>query len=93
MKRRKNSGIPPGFAVDAGAFEHLIESGMIAKYELTSNQCILYVRNIQPKKTLHFQYQLRARYPIRAKAPASHVYEYYNPQNKAQTQPVEIVVE
>ena len=86
-------GIPPGFAVDAGAFEHLIESGMIAKYELTSNQCILYVRNIQPKKTLHFEYRLRARYPIRAKAPPARVYEYYNPQNEAQTQPVEIVVE
>lgn len=66
---------------------------MVAKYELTSNQCIIYVRNIQPKKTLHFEYRLTARYPIRAKAPPARVYEYYNPQNEAQTQPVEIVVE
>jgi len=50
-------------------------------------------RDIQPKKTLRFQYRLRACYPIRAKAPAAHVYEYYNPGNEARTRPVEIVVQ
>ena len=44
-------GIPPGFDVDATAFEALQEKGQIAKFEATGNQVILYLReisNLQP---------------------------------------------
>ncbi|MBN1765927.1 MAG: zf-HC2 domain-containing protein [Sedimentisphaerales bacterium] len=78
-------GIPPGFKVDPGAFENLVKAGVLAKYEITGNQCILYVRNILPGKPLKFSYQLKALYPLRAQPPPARVYEYYNPSNQATT--------
>jgi uncharacterized protein YfaS (alpha-2-macroglobulin family) len=85
-------GIPPGFQVLPAAFQRLVERRVLARYEITGNQCILYVRNIRPDKPLRFQYELKALYPIRAKVPPSGVYEYYQPENKHYTLPQEIVV-
>lgn len=86
-------GIPPGFTVETSDFQRMVELNTLAKYEVTGNQCILYVRNIRPEIPLRFNYKLRAKYPIRAKVPPSRVYEYYNPQNEATTKAVEIVVD
>ena len=86
-------GIPPGFSVDSTAFKQLVESGVLAKYELTSNQCILYVRTIVREQPLRFTYELKALYPIRAQIPPSSVYEYYQPENRDQTISGQIVVE
>jgi uncharacterized protein YfaS (alpha-2-macroglobulin family) len=79
-------GIPPGFSVDPSAFKQLVESGVLAKYELTANQCILYVRTIERERErpLRFTYELKALYPIRAQIPPSSVYEYYQPENRDQ---------
>ncbi|MCF7957455.1 MAG: hypothetical protein K9M57_03295 [Phycisphaerae bacterium] len=74
--------IPPGFMVDRSAFERLVKIGQLAKYELTGNQCILYLRDIKPGEPIQFKYQLRALYPIRAKIPPAEVYEYYRPENR-----------
>jgi hypothetical protein len=86
-------GIPPGFRVDASGFESLVESKTLAKYEVTGNQCILYVRSIEPGRPIRFSYELRALYPIRATIPPSKVYEYYKPENRDQTLGREIIVE
>ena len=81
-------GIPPGFEVDTAAFEALQEKGSIAKFEATGNQVILYLREIPNGQPFQFEYSLRAKYPLRVQAPPSAVYEYYQPKNRAQTQPV-----
>lgn len=86
-------GIPPGFSVDSSAFEQLVASGALAKYELTSNQCILYVRTIVREQPLRFTYELKALYPIRAQIPPSSIYEYYQPENRDQAISGQIVVE
>jgi hypothetical protein len=85
-------GVPPGFSVDISSFEKLVESGTLAKYEVTLNQCILYIRSIVPDKPLHFSYELKALYPIRARVPSSTVYEYYQPTSRDQTRPIDIVI-
>jgi len=85
-------GVPPGFGVDTSSFEKLVESGTLAKYEVTPNQCILYIRSIVPDKPLHFSYELKALYPIRARVPSSTVYEYYRPKSRDQTLPIDIVI-
>jgi len=54
----------------------------LAKYELTGNQCILYLRDVKPGKPFKLSYQLKALYPIRAKIPPAEVYEYYQPANR-----------
>jgi uncharacterized protein YfaS (alpha-2-macroglobulin family) len=86
-------GIPPGFRVEPSAFNQLVPSGVLAKYELTTNQCILYVRSIIREQPLRFTYELKALYPIRAQIPPSSVYEYYNPENRDQSISGQIVVE
>lgn len=86
-------GIPPGFKVDSSAFTQLVASGVLAKYEFTANQCILYVRSIARERPIRFTYELKALYPIRAQIPPSGVYEYYQPENSDQAISGQIVVE
>jgi hypothetical protein len=86
-------GIPPGFGVETDAFERMVGSGSLAKYDFTGNQCILYVAGIKRDVPLRFSYELRALYPVKAKAPASRIYEYYNPENEARTAARQFVVE
>lgn len=88
-----NLGVPPGFMVDTSIFEHLVKSGILARYEVNANRYILYIRSIIPDKPLNFIYEMKALYPIRATIPSSKVYEYYQPENSDRTKPIEIMVE
>jgi alpha-2-macroglobulin-like protein len=85
-------GIPPGFDVDTTAFEAMQTSGQAAKFDVTGNQVILYLREPSNVTPLEFSYSLRAKYPLRVHTPASSVYEYYQPQNWAQSKPIELQV-
>jgi hypothetical protein len=81
-------GIPPGFDVDTSAFEALQQQGRIAKFEVTGNQAILYLREISNLDPCQFGYSLRPKYPLRVQTLPSAVYEYYQPNNRAQSKPV-----
>jgi uncharacterized protein YfaS (alpha-2-macroglobulin family) len=80
-------GIPPGFDVDAAAFEAMQTQGRIAKFEVTGNQVILYLRELSETAPFQFAYALRAKFPLRVQTSPSAVYEYYQPQNQAQSRP------
>ncbi|MBP8129008.1 MAG: hypothetical protein KA184_05460 [Candidatus Hydrogenedentes bacterium] len=86
-------GIPPGFQVMTPDLDKLVESGVIQKYELTGRQIITYFEKIQGGATLEFSYTIRAKFPLRAQTPPSTVYQYYNPEVRADAQPVDLVVE
>lgn len=88
-----NLGVPPGFMVEASIFEHLVKSGIVARYEANANRYILYIRSIIPDKPLSFIYEMKALYPIRATIPSAIVYEYYQPDNIDRTESIEIMVE
>ena len=85
-------GIPPGFEVDASPFETLQASGQIARFERTTNQAILYLTSLAAGEPLRFAYSLRAKYPLRVKTPPSSVYEYYQPDKRAESRTTELVV-
>jgi uncharacterized protein YfaS (alpha-2-macroglobulin family) len=78
-------GIPPGFDVDTTSFEAMRQAGRIAKFELTGNQAILYLRELSDTVPFQFDYSLRAKYPLRVQTPPSAVYEYYQPRNRAES--------
>jgi hypothetical protein len=78
--------------VDTGAFETMQQNGQVAKFDVTGNQVILYLRELSKSTPFQFNYSLRAKYPLRVQSPPSAAYEYYQPQNRAQTQPVELQV-
>ena len=86
-------GVPPGFSVEASDLERLVESGVIQRFELTGRQIILYIENLRPNYPLQVTYRLRARFPIKAKAPASVAYDYYSPEGAETEAPVDFVVE
>jgi len=86
-------GVPPGFAVLDEDLSRLVEDGVIARYEVTGRQIIIYLENLTSSAPLQFQYRLRARFPMRAQTPASMAYDYYNPAGAAVQAPQLLVVE
>ena len=85
-------GIPPGFQVQSGDLAELVGSKVIDKYKLTGRQIIVYLEKLEPLQVVKFSYRLKAKFPIKAKTPKSTVYEYYNPDNRADAKPIEIEV-
>jgi uncharacterized protein YfaS (alpha-2-macroglobulin family) len=85
-------GIPPGFTVDAGDFAEMVGSGLVEKFSVTARQVTLYLGDVAPGDLKVFHYQLKPKYPLRAKTPPTVAYEYYTPANRATAQPVELKV-
>jgi len=85
-------GVPPGFSVESGDLAELVDMDKIQKFKLTGRQIIVYFEKLEPRQVVEFSYRLRAKFPIKAKTPKSTVYEYYNPENRADAVPVEIEV-
>jgi hypothetical protein len=85
-------GVPPGFDVLSEDLARLVERGVIARYELTGRQVIVYVKDLSSEAPLRFSYRLRARFPMRAQVAPSSAYDYYNPENVTVRQPLEVVV-
>ena len=85
-------GVPPGFNVVAEDLGQLVEMGVIARYELTGRQIIIYLEDFSSGAPLTFNYRLRARFPMRAQTPPSSAYDYYNPSDLTVRAPLEVTV-
>jgi hypothetical protein len=85
-------GIAPGFAVDPGDFAEMVGKKQIQRFSVTARTVTLYLGDVRPGDVKTFEYTLRARYPVRAQAPAAVAYEYYTPTNRAQGRPVQLTV-
>jgi uncharacterized protein YfaS (alpha-2-macroglobulin family) len=83
-------GLPPGFDVVTEDLTAMVQAGTLARYSVAARQVILYLEGIDPGATFTASYRVRARFPLRAQAPESRVYEYYNPDREA---PVLLTVE
>jgi hypothetical protein len=85
-------GVPPGFTVLTEDLNRLVEEGLIARYELTGRQVIVYLEDFSSEAPLYFSYRLRARFPMRARTPPSVAYDYYNPDRLAMRAPLVVTV-
>jgi hypothetical protein len=85
-------GVPPGFSVLTEDLSRLVEQGVIARYELTGRQIIIYLEDFSSEMPLQFSYRLRARFPMRAQTPPSSAYDYYNPGDTTTEAPLEVTV-
>lgn len=85
-------GLPPGFDVLTGDLAELVDDGTISKFSVTGRQIIVYLEYVDQKQPVEFSYRLQAKFPVKAKTPASTVYEYYNPDVKDEALPQEITV-
>ena len=85
-------GVPPGFSVLTEDLSRLVEQKVIARYELTGRQIIIYLEDFSSESPLRFSYRLRARFPMRAQTPPSSAYDYYNPADTTTRAPLEVTV-
>jgi hypothetical protein len=85
-------GIAPGFTVDAGDFAEMVGKKKIQRFDVTPSRVTLYLGDVRPGDVLHFEYSLKAKYPLRARTPVTTAYEYYTPSNRATAQPVQLTV-
>ena len=84
--------VPPGFVADPREFSQAVAAGTVAKFEMTPRQVIVYLRGLEPGKTLTLRYGLEATMPVQVTTPAGRAYEYYNPDRRSESQPVRITV-
>lgn len=85
-------GVPPGFTVNPEQLENAVAKQTISKYTVAARQVILYMEKLGPGETVKLTYQLRAKFPIKARTPLSKVYPYYNPARVTVSAPQEITV-
>jgi len=85
-------GVPPGFTVNPEELENAVAKQTISKYTVAARQVILYMEKLGPGETVTLTYQIRAKYPIKARTPLSKVYPYYNPERVTVSAPQDIVV-
>jgi hypothetical protein len=84
--------IPPGLTADQGDFVEMVNRKQIEKFTMSGRGVTLYLGDVRPGAERAFDYTLRARYPVRAQAPAAVTYEYYTPTNRAESRPVSLTV-
>jgi uncharacterized protein YfaS (alpha-2-macroglobulin family) len=91
-------GIPPGFDLLIEDLEDYRSksagrrSGRLEKFNLTATHAILYFDSVGEGETITLHYRLRAKYPIRTRTFQSRVYEYYEPEVKSVSRPVEMEI-
>ncbi len=84
-------GLPPGFEVVTADLDAQVGK-KIQKYGVTPRQVILYLDKLDPRAPFELAFGMRAKFPLRAKTRLSKAYEYYNPGNDGQAQPVLVKV-
>jgi A-macroglobulin receptor binding domain len=91
-------GIPPGFDLLSEDLQDIVQktanakSGRLEKFSMTTTQAIPYLDSIAPHDSFKVHFRLQAKYPIRAEGFTSRVYEYYDLNVSATTQPAQFVV-
>jgi hypothetical protein len=85
--------IPPGFSPAAEDFAGLVGKGVIARYQATPRQVLVYLRGLPTDKPLEFSYRLHARTPAKVSVRGARVYEYYAPERQAMTPVMEMAIE
>ena len=86
-------GLPPGFTLLADKLAALVESQQIMKYELPGQQISIYLEKLLPGQVLEIEYDLQAKYPVKAQSTGSSTYLYYDTETKDEAAPVEFEVD
>ncbi|MFN7131819.1 MAG: hypothetical protein ACK4N5_07045, partial [Myxococcales bacterium] len=84
--------VPPGFEVEAESVARLVAAGKVGKFTLTGKELLLYVDRLPPMEPVELAYRLKARFPVKATAPSSVAYLYYQPEIRAESKASELVV-
>jgi len=83
-------GLPPGADVQVRSLEKIKKEKKIDSYEVLPDRIVFYIPGY--KSTVSFSFRFKPRYGIKALAPASVIYDYYNEEAKAIVKPKLFVV-
>lgn len=85
-------GVPPGFTLLTEDLDALVSQGIIARYELTGRQILVYLTDVPSGQVYTLPYRLQARFPIQAQTPSSQAYDYYTPEKQDTATPQRVIV-
>ncbi|MHB9133311.1 MAG: alpha-2-macroglobulin family protein [Armatimonadota bacterium] len=85
-------GVPPGFTVVTEKLDEAVQAKTISKYTVAARQIIIYLEKLDVGQSVTLHYQLKAKYPIKARTPQSKAYPYYNPEQAAVSAPQNMTV-
>ena len=85
--------VPTGFEPVRETITSLVENnGNVKRFEIAGRKVILYIEDMMPGESVSFEFQARAKYPVRAKEVVSQVYSYYRPEYRGETMGGEMTV-
>lgn len=84
--------IPQGFTVIEESLMLLESKGIIEKYETSYSEVNIYLRNFEANQIANLDVGFRASYPVQITGLEVKAYDYYNPDVKGMTMPIEINV-
>jgi uncharacterized protein YfaS (alpha-2-macroglobulin family) len=70
--------IPAGFVINTDDFTALVRQKLIEKYQVTPRSVVVYLRGIEPGKSVELTYRLGATMPLKVAVPPARAYEYYD---------------
>ena len=78
--------VPTGFEPVRETVAALVaENDNLKRFEVVGRKVILYIEDMLPGETVSFEFEARAKYPVRAKEVVSQVYSYYRPEHRGET--------
>jgi len=77
--------LPPGFTVDEDRLVGLARRPEVEKVQRVGDRALLYLSALGAGKSLHYKVHLESRHPLKVQARPAVVYEYYRPENRAQS--------
>lgn len=83
---------PPGFVAVSEDFTKLVEEGTIAKFQAGPRATVVYLRGLDANRPLTLTYRLRAATPGKVTATAGRVYEYYDADRQAHSNPTQLTI-
>ncbi len=84
--------IPAGFTIQRDGLEKLRDEGSIEKFQINARTTVIYLRGLASGQKLELKYGLKATMPVKITAPPATVYEYYDPDVKNQSEPIQLIV-
>jgi len=73
-------GVPTGFCVVQESLDALVNANQVSKVELAGRKVIFYIDELAAGEERVLQFEVKARFPVRAVIPDSKAYLYYEPQ-------------
>ncbi len=85
-------GVPTGFLPITLTLDNLLENKKITRYEIAGRKVIIYVNELPRGEKLEIEFEMIAKFPVKAQIPDSKAYSYYNPEIKGEARGGEIKV-